>query len=413
MTKSVLVLSGKGGVGKSLVAANTALKLREFGYKVGILDCDVSNPNIPQLLGISEGYVDIEMTKEGMRRLVPYRYDGIQVFSSALLSKDKPISFSGQQTSELLRDIVQYGNWEADVFVVDLPAGLGDELKASVKVMADILVGSIIVAQPAHIDEAERVIKLHLINEIPVVGLIENMAVLRCPHQGCEEKWHIFGEPRGKALAETYGIEFLGEIPLIPNLRQNPILKGEYAKPIQRAAEKILDMKPTRPGFLTRVKEKAKEITREMALDVIATMYKVIIKEVDIRELQETFGYPGGKIIRLNLWDDNFENIIAQADFIVEEGRLKYLREEEVARRGGPHTRIDAKARALAWAFNGKKRVGDREIPYELVDAWFNGDINIYGSGETIRAIDFMLATWDQMRKVAPEKIMSLVKYLA
>ncbi len=414
LVKAVLIISGKGGVGKSVVCANLAVALKNFGYKVGVLDTDISNPNIPQLLKIENGTIDVQISGDsGIRRMVPHKtVSGMQVFSTGLITADKPISFSGAQTAELLRDVITYGEWNVDVFAVDLPAGLGDELKASVKVMADMLVGSVIVVSPAHLDEAERVIKLHLLNGIPIVGLIENMAYLPCPHAGCADQYFIYGKPGAEDLAKKYGLEYLGEIPILLNLRENAILSGDLARPIEFAAQRVLDLKPQRPGFLQQVVEKGKEISMGLALDIITTMYKTMVKEVDIKRLQTEFNYPGGNIIRLNLYDELWEKLLATMDFMISAGKLKYVSEQEMAGKL-PDIRLDVKMRALAWAFCGYKKVGGREIPYQFEDAWFNDDIRVFGDNQSIRAIQFVVATWTEMKKATPDAIAKLAKVFA
>ncbi|MEM2713460.1 MAG: P-loop NTPase, partial [Candidatus Jordarchaeales archaeon] len=310
--KVVIVCSGKGGVGKSLITANIAYRLRDMGFKAGIVDCDPTNPSLPNLIGISG------MHETTLERLKPVEFKGLKVVSMGLLAGGKPLCLDGLQITSFLNDLADYVDWDVDYLVADLSAGISDEYKAMVKTFADGLLGSVIVMQPAHKVEAERVIRLHLDNGIPIIGLIENMSYLKVG----KGQWKIFGESSVDELAAKYNVEVLGKIPLSMDVRKavelnSGYLEGEYAEPIIKAVNKILTLKPQKPGFLARVKAKAREFVEALLVEMITS----INKEIDIKGLQSQFGYPGGRVIRLNVMSDDMERVVVQADFKIQDGK--------------------------------------------------------------------------------------------
>lgn len=400
MAKVVAVVSGKGGTGKTLIAANIAYRLRDLGFKVGVIDADPTNPNLPLLVGASS------MHETTIDRLKPVEVNGLKIVSMGLLAGNKPLCLDGNQISAFISDLADYVDWDVDYIVVDLAAGSSDEFKAIIKSFSDNFLGSVIVMQPAHATEAERVIKLHLDNGIQVIGLIENMSYLKVG----DEKVKIFGESRVEELGEKYKVEVFGKIPLSIEVREaveksGGFLTGEIAEPISKAVEKILTLKPQKPGFLAKIKAK----TREFIEALIVEMVLAINREIDIKGIQEAHGYPGGRTIRLNLMSDDMERIIVQADFKIQDGKLLVV--ENPAR---IDTVIEISAKAFAWAVLGDRVLADGSV-YDLETAWYLGEARVFGSGDSIRGLHFMKSVWNSLRQnqKAMDKIRPLLERLA
>ena len=399
--KAVLVVSGKGGTGKTIVSINLAYELSKRGKIVGLIDGDVSNPNLPNLMGVSQ---ELETTRETIK---PLTVNGIQMVSMGLIAGDKAICMDSSQYAEFLRDLVGYSEWKAiDYFIVDLPASNSDEFKKMVRVFSDNLIGSVIVMQPAHSIDAERVIKLHLDNGIPVVGLVENMSFF----QAGKVKYKIFGESTVEAISKEFNIPVLGQIPLTMGVRkavqeQGARLDGELAEPILKAVDHILEMKVQKPGFLEKIKAKATELIETTLIQMVLAANK----EIDIRGIQGQFGYPGGRVIRFNLMDDSMERILVSADFKILDGKLVAVENPRQIDTG-----IDLKSRALAWAMLGNKVLAGGGL-YDLEIAWYMGDARVWGYGDTIRGVHFMKEVWNTMRnnRGAMEKLAPLLQRLA
>jgi len=402
--KAVLVVSHKGGTGKTLIAVNLALRLKEKGKRVGLIDSDIDSPNIPEFLPV-EG----ELSVTGEKRLRPVDVDGMEVYSMALFAKDRAISMRGSEYAEILKDVVEHGEWAAEYFVVDLPAGAADTFKRIVSVFGDSLLGSVVVSQPAHVADTERVLKLHRSLGIPVIGLIENMSYFQCE---CKARHAVFGESTVDDIAERYGVDVLGKIPLSMEVRKrvergNPLLIRRMGEPIRRAVDKILTLEPKRPGFLAAVREKLATL-REKIVGVLANIVIVANREIDIPGLQDKYGFRGGRVIRLNAMDAAMEKVVVRADFRVQDGKLVLVKKPRKV-----DAEIDVRPKALRWAYEGVKKLPDgTEIPYDFRSAWLEGDVEVYGTGDTVRALDFFGGLWSELREAAKGKVERFIKLL-
>jgi len=209
------VASGKGGVGKSTVATNLALALRAQGARVGLLDADVYGPSIPLLLGLHER----PRTTED-RRILPLERYGIQAISlGSFLDRGTPVIWRGPMVSKLLTQFFRDVHWgDLDYLVIDLPPGTGD---AQLTVAQQVrLAGGIIVTTPQRVAllDVERGVTMFRQLHAPVLGVIENMSYHTC--SGCGRRAALFGSGGGKRIAAEFGIPFLGEIPLVRELRE-------------------------------------------------------------------------------------------------------------------------------------------------------------------------------------------------
>jgi len=391
--------------GKTLVAVNLALRLKREGKKVALVDADIDSPNVIEFL---KAKGELGVTKE--KKLKPVLCKGIEVYSMGFFAKDKAISMRGSEYAEILKDTIEHGEWEAEYFVVDMCPGASDEFKRMVSIFGDYLLGSVIVGQPAHSIDTERVLKLHKLNGIPIIGVIENMSYFQC--DGCKTKHPIFGTSTIDEIAKKYGVLVLGKIPLSMLIRENvnagrPFLSGKLGEPIKKAVSRILELKPKRPGFLAVVKEKIATL-REKLVGVFSNLIIAANKEVDIPELQEKYGFKGGRVIRLNAVDDEMERVIVRADFRIEDGKLVLVRKPKCI-----DAEIDIRPKALKWAWFGERELanGTKE-PYDFRDAWLLGDVEIYGTGDTIRAVDFFSGLWQEVKKRAGGKVERFLKLI-
>ncbi len=206
----IAVASGKGGVGKSTVAVNLALGLAHHGLKAGVLDADIYGPSIPRLLGLTEK----PATREG--KLDPLNAHGLKAMSIGLLvDTDTPMIWRGPMVTSALSQMLTDVNWgDLDVLVVDMPPGTGDaQLTLAQRVP---LAGAVIVSTPQEIAliDARKALAMFRKTEVPVLGMIENMAWFEDPNSGA--RTFIFGEAGARRTAEALGCPFLGEIPLHP-----------------------------------------------------------------------------------------------------------------------------------------------------------------------------------------------------
>ena len=215
----LMVMSGKGGVGKSTVAANLAVSFARKGYEVGILDADVHGPNIPKMLGLDQAR--LPGTPQGILP-VPL-YPNLKVLSMAFLlpHADSPIVWRGPLKHGVFQQFLGEAEWgELDYLIVDLPPGTGDE-PLSIAHLIGQVDGAIIVTTPqevALLDSRKAVVFSQMV-QVPVAGIVENMSGFLCPH--CGKEINLFKMGGGEKAARELGVPFLGRIPLDPEIVQN------------------------------------------------------------------------------------------------------------------------------------------------------------------------------------------------
>ncbi len=233
----IAVVSGKGGVGKSTVAANLALALSQGGAKVGLMDADIYGPSVPIMFGV-RGERPMMMEIEGKGMIVPLEKYGIKLMSIGLLVDEKnAVVWRGPMASSAIRQFVTDVYWdELDYLVVDMPPGTGD---IHLTLMQTVPVtGSVIVTTPQDVALADAKKGIAMFGQaqmnVPIIGLVENMSYFT-PAELPENKYYIFGKEGGKRLAEEYDLPFLGQIPLVQSIREG----GDSGVPIMMSDDVI------------------------------------------------------------------------------------------------------------------------------------------------------------------------------
>jgi ATP-binding protein involved in chromosome partitioning len=223
----IAVGSGKGGVGKSTTAVNLAVALQQLGARVGVLDADIYGPSMPAMLGLS-GRPESPDNKS----IEPMRAFGVETMSIGfLVEQDSPMIWRGPMATSALTQLFNDTRWDdLDYLLVDLPPGTGDiQLTLAQKIP---VAGAVIVTTPQDIAtlDARKALKMFEKVEVPVLGIIENMAVHTC--SSCGHVEHLFGEGGGQRMAAQYGVPLLGSLPLEIGIRE----QGDAGTPIVAAA---------------------------------------------------------------------------------------------------------------------------------------------------------------------------------
>lgn len=241
------ISSGKGGVGKSTVAANLACELAKRGKKVGLMDADIYGPNIPRLFAVD----DKPGIKDG--KIVPLEKYGVKLISLGLLvERDAPAIFRGPIITKIITQFLQDVDWgKLDFFIVDLPPGTGDAQLSLAQAVH--MKGAIIVTTPQEmaVGDALRGAKMFEKVGVPVIGVVENMSFFMCPH--CNERSEIFVSGGGSRLADEVGVPLLGQIPLQAAMAEDadagrPVVLEHPDSPAGQALGRVTDEVLDRTG---------------------------------------------------------------------------------------------------------------------------------------------------------------------
>ena len=207
----IAVGSGKGGVGKSTVSSNLAIALSQQGLKVGLLDCDLYGPSVPLMLGVPHQ----QPNADAQDRIIPIEAHGLKLMSMGfLLSDNSPVIVRGPLANRYTQQFLQQVAWgELDVLVLDLPPGTGDIQLTLVQTVA--LDGALIVTTPQEVAmiDARKAVSMFAKVNVPILGLIENMAYFECDHG---ERYHLFGQGGAQKECDRIKVPLLGQIPLEP-----------------------------------------------------------------------------------------------------------------------------------------------------------------------------------------------------
>jgi ATP-binding protein involved in chromosome partitioning len=219
----ILVSSGKGGVGKSTVASNLAISLAADGAKVGLLDADIYGPSVPTMFGLVGAKPSARETEGGKTLILPIEKYGIKILSLGFFADpDQPVPWRGPMASNAVKQLFNDADWgELDYLIVDLPPGTGD---IHITITQGFpIAGAIVVTTPQQVALADTrkglaMFRMTGIN-IPVLGVIENMSYFT-PAELPDNKYYLFGKDGGKELAKTFGVPFLGEIPIVQSISE-------------------------------------------------------------------------------------------------------------------------------------------------------------------------------------------------
>lgn len=241
----IAVASGKGGVGKSTVASNLAISLKQMGFKVGLVDADIYGPSVPTMFDVTTarpGTINVD----GVSKMDPVESYGIKILSIGFFAKpDQAVVWRGPMASKALNQLLRDAHWgELDFMILDLPPGTGDIHLSTVQAVP--ITGAVIVSTPQNVALADArkgvaMFRVENIN-VPVLGLIENMAYFTPPELP-NNKYYIFGENGVKNLANQLQVPFLGELPIVQSIRE----AGDVGRPaalqegtaVQKAFEEI------------------------------------------------------------------------------------------------------------------------------------------------------------------------------
>lgn len=218
----IAVSSGKGGVGKSTVAANLAVALAGLGYKVGLLDADIFGPSQPKMFHVEDARPSVD-TVDGRELIRPVEKYGVKLLSIGFfVNKEDAVLWRGAMASNALKQLIGEGNWgELDYFLLDLPPGTSDIHLTLVQTLA--VTGAIVVSTPQDVALADARKGISMFRsekiDVPVIGLVENMSWFT-PAELPENKYYIFGKDGGKKLAEELDVPLLGQIPVVQSIRE-------------------------------------------------------------------------------------------------------------------------------------------------------------------------------------------------
>ena len=224
----VAVASGKGGVGKTTVAVNLAIALKTLGATVGLLDADVYGPNVPVMLGTNEQPRAVDE-----KTIIPVEAYGVKMISMGLLNPgDKPLVWRGPMLHSVMQQFLRSVQWGTlDYLIVDLPPGTGDVQLSLIQSVS--VTGAVVVTTPSIVALADvrKAVEMFRQVNVEILGVVENMSYFNCPH--CNGRIDVFGHGEGQHMAKNFGVPFLGEIEIDPQIR----IGGDTGKPVASLGE--------------------------------------------------------------------------------------------------------------------------------------------------------------------------------
>jgi ATP-binding protein involved in chromosome partitioning len=224
----VAVASGKGGVGKTTVAVNLAIALKTLGATVGLLDADVYGPNVPVMLGTNEQPRAVDD-----KTIIPVEAYGVKMISMGLLNPgDKPLVWRGPMLHSVMQQFLRSVQWGTlEYLIVDLPPGTGDVQLSLIQSVS--VTGAVVVTTPSIVALADvrKAVEMFRQVNVEILGVVENMSYFNCPH--CNGRIDVFGHGEGQHMAKNFGVPFLGEIEIDPQIR----IGGDTGKPVASLGE--------------------------------------------------------------------------------------------------------------------------------------------------------------------------------
>jgi len=368
----IVVISGKGGVGKSTVSVNLAFSLALEGNKVGIMDVDIHGPSVAKMTGI-EGKPLLQGENE---RIIPIKaYENLYVLSiaSMLENPDDPIIWRGPAKIGVIKQFLEEVDWpELDYLIIDCPPGTGDEPLSVIQLIENVT-GAVIVSTPqdvAFLDARKSISFAEKLN-VPILGIVENMAGFICPH--CGENIDIFKSGGAKKAGRDFNVEVLGSIPLEPSIVES----GDEGKPFVYYYSKTEAGKVFK-SIVEKIIDKIKNNNEETIMGKENLKDKIAIP-LDNGKLSEHFGHAGKFVI----YEIENNKIISHKDFTPpphEPGSIpKWLYELNVTKiiTGGiGQGAIDYFNQYKIDVFSGAPVLK----PFELIEKYLNGDFSTGGA---------------------------------
>ena len=254
----IAIASGKGGVGKSTITANTAVSLAKMGFKVGVLDADIYGPSMHLMFDV-EKERPISVNIEGRSKMKPVENYGVKLLSLGFFTNpDQAVIWRGPMASKALNQLIFDADWgELDFLLIDLPPGTGDVHLSIVQALP--INGAVIVSTPQNIALADAKKGVAMFQQesiqVPVLGIVENMAYFT-PEELPDNKYYIFGKDGAKHLAEDITTKFLGEVPLVQSIRES----GDVGHPVA-----LQENTPLEKAFTDITKEMVSELLKRNA----------------------------------------------------------------------------------------------------------------------------------------------------
>lgn len=281
----IAIASGKGGVGKSTVAVNLAIALKEAGYKVGLMDADIYGPSQPGMLGSNE------KPNVGGNYLEPVSRFGIDFISmGSLMADDSPVIWRAPMATQVINQFIGSVKWgELDFLLIDLPPGTGD-VQITLAQKAS-LTGAIIVTTPQAValDVAKKGLKMFEQVKVPIIGVLENMSGFVCKH--CEKETKIFSSGGGQRLADEMNVAYLGSIPLDPEI----MLSGETGVPVIEKSTESAASKAYK-NLAEQFQQSLEKITGKTVMDEPESIELATPQSLVVR-------WPGGKSDTFSAYD--------------------------------------------------------------------------------------------------------------
>src|SRR6476619_4842512 len=218
----IAIGSGKGGVGKTTISVNLSVAMASLGYRVGLMDADVYGPNVPLMMGLRAAPRSVD------DRIQPLEKFGLKMMSMGFLNPgDKPLVWRGPMLHSVIQQFLRGVDWgELDYLIIDLPPGTGDVQLSLIQTAP--ITGAIVVTTPSDVSLEDARKAIHMFHQVrvPILGIVENMSFLNCPH--CQERIDVFSHGGGRRTASEMQVHFLAELPLDPQVR----IGGDSGNPI-------------------------------------------------------------------------------------------------------------------------------------------------------------------------------------
>ena len=384
MSKTIAFCAVKGGVGKTTISLNTARRLHDkFGVKVGFLDADFDNSNFAQFTNIDE-----ELKIVDSKEFQLYDWRGIQVFSLSLIAgRTRSVSMTGDRYAQMISDVLTSSNWNADCYIVDLPAGSSDVFRSVMQIFGETIAGNVVVTQPSMVDALNRILNLHKYFQIPVLGVVENMSTFECSE--CKTIHKPFGVGLTREVCKDLGAMVIGELPLSPNFSEKMVdgealLEGTSLKTIDEICEIIIASSPVETGILTKIKDKLGDKIKSVVIEVIAKLINLVNDDFDLSTIRRETGFTERKNFRLMITDESMSKSLTHIDLRMEDEGLTSLTKADVI-----DFEVVTDFRTLSRIIMRERKIDGEEKTehFDAWDAWLNGDLKAYGKGYSAKAV--------------------------